>query len=185
MSRWALVAFAALSFVGVGAQAAEPAATSPKAVHPAWTKKLFFGGGIGLTFGSASSVYIAPLVGYHVIPRVDVGIQPFYRYADYDLYGTKTKTHDYGTDLFARVHLVARVFAEGRYEWISHEYVQSGTATARRSDSLWMAGAGYSVAAGPASIYVSALYTFSYDENDPYRAYDSPWIVQAGVVVGF
>jgi tetratricopeptide (TPR) repeat protein len=30
-----------------------------------------------------------------------------------------------------------------------------------------------------------ALYNFGYDDNDPFRPYDSPWVFNVGVGVGF
>ncbi|HUC43518.1 MAG TPA: hypothetical protein VMR65_05735 [Candidatus Sulfotelmatobacter sp.] len=199
MKRWIAIVFVLLACAALPAAAQEtppatppppppappPAAAPPEAPKQPWTKKLFFGGGLGVTFGNVESVYIAPMIGYRVVPRFGIGLQPFYRYANYDLYGSSTKTHDYGTDVFARVHLFRGLFAEGRYEWMSYEYVSAPNVTARTSDSYWMLGAGYSIGAGPASVYFSALYNFSYDSNDPFRPYDSPWVVQVGASVGF
>src|SRR5262245_45657526 len=169
----------------VRAQAGTPEGPPSKPDHPAWTSRLFYGGGLGLSFGSVESVYIAPLVGYHVVPRFDVGVQPFYLYANNKVYTESVKTNDYGADLLARVRLFRGVFVEGRYEWISHEYVLPDLSTARRSDSLWLLGVGYAIGKGPVGAYVSALYDLSYDGNDPYRPYDQPWILQVGVGVNF
>src|SRR6516162_7011639 len=159
MKRWIAIVFVLLACAALPAAAQEtppatppppppappPAAAPPEAPKQPWTKKLFFGGGLGVTFGNVESVYIAPMIGYRVVPGFGIGLQPFYRYANYDLYGSSTKTHDYGTDVFARVHLFRGLFAEGRYEWMSYEYVSAPNVTARTSDSYWMLGAGYSI----------------------------------------
>ena len=163
-----------------------PPQPPPEAPKQPWTKKLFVGGSAGLSFGSdVDSIVLAPLVGYKVVPRFDVGAQPFYRYAKYKVYDPDVKTNDYGIDLFARFHVVAGFFLEAQGEWIDHEYVQADLSTARRSDTYWYGGVGYAIGAGHVGVYVTALYNFNYDANDPFRAYDSPWSVQVGAAVGF
>ena len=176
----ALLALAAPVFAQEGS-----APPPPEPKKAPWTKKLFFGGSAGLGFGDVDYVSLAPMVGYHVVPRFDVGVQPFYTYANYKLYDPDVKTHNYGIDLFARFRVFRGFFIEGQYEWIDYEYILSDLSKGRRSDSYWYGGAGYAIGAGRVGVYVTALYNFSYRSDDPFRAYDSPWSVQVGVGVGF
>lgn len=182
-----LLALAAVACLVPAAAAAAPAADAGprEAPPPAWTKRLFFGGSAAASFGAVDAVAAAPLVGYRVTSRVSVGAQPFYRYAKYKDVSPHVTTHDYGADVFARVRVVGGFFVQGQYEWIDYDAVTASGATRRRSASTTFAGVGYTVGAGPVGVYVVALYDLGYDGRDPLRPYDGPWLVQAGVAVGF
>jgi len=63
-----------------------------------WYKesKLYFGGNLGLSFGTYTYVEIAPLVGYRITPRLSAGLGPKYMYIkesnyyETNIYGAKT-----------------------------------------------------------------------------------------------
>ena len=117
MKRLAIVAMRLVLIVGSAhAQGSGPEeGPPPKPAHPAWTKRLFYGGGLGLSFGSVESVYVAPLVGFHVVPHLDLGVQPFYLWSKSTLYTPTVETNDYGVDLLARARVFRGFFVEGRY----------------------------------------------------------------------
>jgi len=167
----------------------EPAPPPPPAKEKSSIKdKLFVGGGIGLSFGTVDYVSISPLVGFHLAPRFDLAIQPFYSYTKDSRYSPEFSASNYGADLIGRVRIVQNFFAEARVEWISYEYLDSLNQTSRQSDTYPFAGLGYTIGAGRAGITFSALYNFGYDSNVGYGAYgpyDSPWSYQVGVSVGF
>ena len=57
-------------------------------------ERLFYGGNLGLLFGSVTDIQISPVVGYWVLPRIAVAVGPDYRYykdyfASTSLYGGK------------------------------------------------------------------------------------------------
>src|SRR5262245_12900920 len=56
--------------------------------------KWFVGGGVGATFGTVDTISVAPLVGYHVVPRFDIGAQLFYQWVDDSRYSPDLKTSD-------------------------------------------------------------------------------------------
>jgi hypothetical protein len=76
------------------------------------------------------------------------------------------------------------LFAEGVYEYTNYEYAFPG-GTERDSYDAVLAGGGMMFGGGKVGSYVSALYDFSYDDDDPFRPYDSPWRYQVGVTFGF
>jgi hypothetical protein len=162
---------------------APPPPEKPKSSGP---QRWFFGGGVGASFGDVDYVEIAPLVGVKVLPRFDLGLQPFYRWIDDGRYSPSITTNDYGATLFARVRVFAGFFVEGDYQYTSYEYPNVGGGTTRDTYNAFLAGGGYSIpVGGHVGVYVSALYDFSYDGNDVNRPYDSPVRVQVGVAVGF
>jgi hypothetical protein len=170
------------------APAPPPEQTSPPPSPPAssWKSRLFVGGAFGATFGTVDSIYVAPLVGFHIVPRFDMGVQPFYRWVDDSRYSPSISTNDYGATVFARVRVFRALFLEADYEYTNYEYPNIGGGTSRANYDAFLAGAGYAIPiGGRAAFYVSALYDFSYNANNPNLPYDNPWRVQVGATVGF
>jgi hypothetical protein len=146
----------------------------------------FFGGGIGLGFGDVDWVSVEPLFGYRINPRVTVGTSLIYQWQNNDLYGSSVSTTNYGGRAFAQFYPVPTFFLQAEYEYLNYEYVLSDFSTVRSNQSSYLAGAGISQPMGDrAFFFVSALYNFSYDSNDPTGPYSSPWVYGAGVGVGF
>jgi hypothetical protein len=165
-----------------------PATPAPPAEKPKtpMQDRWFFGGGVGAAFGSVDYLEIAPLVGFRVVPRVDLGLQPFYRWTNDSRYSPSLETSDYGARLFARFRVVYNFFLEADYQFTSYEYPNGFGGSTRASNNAFLAGAGYSMPVGRnVGLYFSALYDFTYNNDDPYYPYDSPVQFQFGVAVGF
>jgi hypothetical protein len=147
---------------------------------------MFFGGGVGAAFGTVDYVAVSPLVGFHVVPRLDVGIQPFYSWTKDGRYSPSVSTTNYGASVFARVPIFRGLFAEADYEYASYQYALAVGGTAREGHDAVLAGAGYSFGAGRnVGVYFLALYDFMYNSDQVYLPYDSPVRFQVGVSVGF
>jgi hypothetical protein len=145
---------------------------------------LIYGGGVGLSFGDVDYIEIAPMIGFKVTPRTHLGVSLLYRYRDDNNYDVTT--NDYGGSVFARYFPFGGFFIQGEYEWVSYEYAYLGGPNDRQVDSNALAGGGFSQSmGGHASFYFSGMYNFSYDGNDPYEPYDSPWVFRVGVGFGF
>jgi hypothetical protein len=56
---------------------------------PPIRERFFFGGNLGLQFGSITDIEIAPVVGFWILPRVAVAAGPDYRF--YSFYKNKTQ----------------------------------------------------------------------------------------------
>jgi len=61
---------------------------------PSFKDRLFFGGSIGLQFGTITDIQISPIIGYLLLPRIAVAVGPTYRYYKYQndetaMYGGK------------------------------------------------------------------------------------------------
>lgn len=165
-------------------EVSEPVSAPPLA-ESSWNDRFFFGGGIGASFGDVDYLEIAPLVGFQVHPRVSTGIGVFWRQRSDDRYTPSIDTTDYGGNVFARFHIANPVFAQVEYEYVDYE-IPTGDGTVRDSASSFLVGAGvFQPIGGRAGFFASALYNVTYDENDEFRPYDSPWVYRAGVSVGF
>lgn len=182
--RLALAALALVAALPAMAQAPVPE-TAPPPKH-SMKDRWFVGGSVGATFGTVDSIALAPMIGFHVVPRFDVGTQLYYRWVKDGRYSPSVSTNDYGVTLFARARVVAQLYLEADYQYTNYEYLTGLGGTARSTYNSFLAGAGYAIPLGRgASLYVSALYDFGYNANDPYLPYDSPWHVAIGAMVGF
>ena len=161
-----------------------PPPPPPPKQPAAWRQKLFFGGGVGASFGVVDYVEVAPMIGYRLTPRVTTGVGLFYRWKNDDRYGVSLDTSDWGGSLFGQLHLFRGLFAHAEYEYVDYEYATL-TGTDNDSDTNVLAGLGINRARGRTGAYATVLYNFSYDENDPREAYDSPWVYRLGVSMGF
>lgn len=135
---------------------------------------------IWLSFGSSTYIDIAPMVGYHVLDRLAVGLGPHYIYQSqnvntpvaYDL-----STHSYGLKSFARfalitnaeeflpVKLFSDLFVHAEYEWLSLEesyYVPPYTGEGRYIYKGILLGGGFSQRIG---IYSSISFSVLWDVN--------------------
>ena len=188
-ARLFLAVIVALGVAGAATEAqAQTAASSPAPAkkQSAWRDKLFVGGGVGFGFGDVDFVSLEPLIGYRLHPQVSIGMNLIYRWSSYEAYGSDIDTSDYGARGFVQYYPVPMFFLQGEYEYLDYEYILSDLSTGRDEASSILAGGGISQPlGGNGSFYASALYNFSYDDNDAYSPYDSPWVIRVGAAVGF
>jgi outer membrane protein assembly factor BamA len=145
---------------------------------------IFYGGGIGASFGDVEYIDIAPMVGMHLSDNVSAGVSFLYRHVN-DSRGPKTlKTNDYGSTIFTRYHIGPSLFLEADYEYLDHEFYRPDLTKGRKQFNSVLAGGGItSSLGGRASTYLSVLYNFSWDQTD--SPYADPWTVRFGVGIGF
>jgi hypothetical protein len=149
---------------------------------------IFYGGYVGLSFGSVNYVELSPMVGYRFSPSFGAGVGLLYRYREDDRYEQNTSLTDYGGNIFARYHIGYGVFAQAEYDYTNYEYVPNSfdDSTDRETYSALLAGLGFTTAVGRgAGFYALVLYDFNYSSSDPYQPYDSPVQYRFGVSFGF
>jgi hypothetical protein len=143
------------------------------------------GGGVGLGFGDITYVSVEPMVGYHATDKIDVGGRLIFRYRDDERYSPSLSTTDYGASVFARYAVKAPFFLQAEYEWLSYEIPFTDGSTDRDNYDSILVGGGFAQRMGDrSSFFVSALYNFSYDDNEP-SPYTDPWVIRVGVGFGF
>lgn len=149
---------------------------------------LFYGGYVGLAFGSVQYIELSPLVGYRFSPQFGAGVGLLYRYRKDDRYEQSTSLTDYGGNIFARYHISSGVFAQAEYDYTNYEYVPNSlnSGTERETYSGLLAGLGFSTAVGRGTgVYALVLYDFNYSGSDVNNPYSSPVQYRFGVSVGF
>jgi hypothetical protein len=149
---------------------------------------LFYGGYVGLSFGTVQYIELSPLVGYRFSPDFGAGVGLLYRYRNDDRYEDSTSLTDYGGSIFARYYIGRGLFAQAEYDYTNYEYVPVSfdNGTKRDTYSSLLAGLGFNTAVGRGTgVYALVLYDFNYSSSDPYQPYDSPVQVRFGVSFGF
>ena len=93
-----LLLFASLSMV-YGQEAREET--------PPLRERLFFGGNLGLQFGTITDIQISPVIGLWVLPRLAVAVGPDYRfYKDSYALPPYTRTNIYGAKAYLQFVLI-------------------------------------------------------------------------------
>ena len=146
----------------------------------------WFGGGIGLGVGDRDFFEINGVVGYRATPRFTPGLRVTYRNSEVRDGNSSLTTDDYGASLFGRYRIWKPIYAQVEYEYLSYEFVGRDFSAERETFGSLLCGAGV---AFPLSykigLFATALYNFSYDDNEIPRPYSSPWVFRTGVGFSF
>jgi hypothetical protein len=153
-------------------------------------KRLYFGGGVGFGMSSyATSLMIAPVIGYRLTPDVDIGTRLNYTYYRYNDSPLKYSTNNFGAGVFARYYLFffSDLFIHAEYEALNYErvYINNLTWEVDHKEREWVSslflGGGYRQWIGQ-NAFVGITVLFNLLDS-----YDSPYsnpIFRIGVGVG-
>ena len=196
--------FTLICFLSIGNLYAqdENVAIPANAVKPKsdWKSKIFFGGGLGASFGSNNTyLEISPLVGYRVTERFSAGLGLSYIYLkqklNVDVYsnggqylGTNTvnlETNNYGGRVFGRYFVTDDIFLHSEFEVLNSEVIDDveidRIITTRENIPALFLGGGYAQRmGGNSALFIMALWDIIEDKNTPY---DNP-IIRIGINVG-
>lgn len=134
--------------------------------------KIFGGGGIGLSFGTVTSVRVNPFVGYRFSPKTSAGIGAVYEY--YGNKGLNISTSIYGGSIFGEQFINDNFFVHGEYELLSLEtqvfdVLELYTGQTRFLHHGILVGGGYRQRLSDAgSFFVLALINLNQTANSPY-----------------
>ncbi len=136
--------------------------------------KITVGGNIGADFGTNTSIYIAPRIGYYFTPSTVLGTQIAYQYtASANVKGN----HSYGTGLWARQYLLERRFyLHGESEFLNR---QQTSETRKWVNSTMLGGGYFQSISGRSGVSASVLYIVNYKKAT--SPYPSPWVIRVGV----
>lgn len=139
---------------------------------PSFASHLFFGGGLGLQFGSMTLIEVSPLVGYKVTPKFSIGISPTYKYYHYnDYYGPSMdfKTNVFGGSIFSRYVIWENLFAHVEFETLAYNTEVPGYPVTREQYNSFFVGGGYNQPiGGNSAMYILALWNLNDTPDSPY-----------------
>lgn len=141
--------------------------------------RIFFGGNLGLQFGTVTFIDFSPLAGYRINDKLSAGIGVTYQYYHYQDRYIDFQTNVYGGRIFGRYFFTNYLFAHAEYEYLNLEAFDFRR---RRVDvgSLMAGGGYYQRFSDRAGIMAMLLYNFT---ESVYTPYTNP-IFRVGFVVG-
>ncbi len=158
----------------------------PKPTIP-FKDRIWFGGGIGLSFGTVTAVQLDPLAGYFLDHnrKLSVGLGPSYTYVRDNRFIPAYEQNTYGYRLFSRWRVIDQAFLHAEFLHMNLEpYYNYGPDHGRIWVPHLLLGAGLvQPIAGNTSFYLQVLFEVLQDPNS-YYAGQGP-IVSGGVGVGF
>lgn len=161
-------------------QQGQPASSTTKIP---FRDRLFFGGNVGLSFGSLTFIQIAPLVGVRLTDKLGVGLGPSYSYySDRRDSRLKFTTETSGGRAFAQYRVHESIMLYSEYELLSMEVPDLlYTRLERRNINSLFVGGGYLAPIGQRSaVMISVLYNVLEDSFSPY---DNP-VFRTGFIMG-
>ena len=152
-------------------------------------KRLYIGGGLGFGISSyATSLMVAPVVGYRLSPSFDVGTRVNYTYYRYNDAPLTYSTNNVGVGFFGRYYLFffQDLFLHAEYEALNYEQVYiTNTYEVDHKERTWVSsifvGGGYRQWVGnTAFVGITVLWNLLDNIDSPYN---NP-IFRIGVGVG-
>ncbi len=149
--------------------------------------RLWFGGGIGLSFGTVTAVQVDPVLGIYLDrPRkVSVGLGPSYSYYQDNRYAPAYELSSYGYRVFTRYRVIEQAFLHAEFLHLNTEPFYNFDNNLGR---IWvphlLLGAGYVQPISPrSSFYIQVLFEVLQDPNSIY--WSTGPIFSGGVGIGF
>ncbi len=147
------------------------------------SNRVFFGGSLGFSFGSVTSIRVYPMVGYKLTRKLSVGVKALYEYNSYEtVYGDQSY-NNYGGSAFGRIRFIPQAYAHIEYSYVNYEQSGFNNEKYRVGVPFLFLGGGYVQNIGNnAHMYFEILFDVLQDTNSPY----SDWtpFYSIGVSVG-
>lgn len=151
---------------------------------PSVFDRMYFGGGLGASFGDITSVYVSPLVGYMITNSLSAGIGITYQY--YSDSRFDYQTNSYGARVFARQNLSflkLPLFLYTEYETMNFEVVEPRppddfVLTRDWIPSLFFGGGFFQPFGRRGGFFILAMYNVIYEADR--SPYNDPWVFRVG-----
>jgi hypothetical protein len=157
-----------------------------KAIEYPW----FVGGAVGLAFGSETSyAEFSPVFGYRFSHLFQLGGSLTFRYRKDKRYEPDLSTTDIGASVVGRFFVFDPIFLQAEVERLNWEYIgwteEDGYLTFEDTYTGLYAGFGFvQKATDRTAMYMSFLWDFAYDENEP-NPNTHPWLIRIGFGFSF
>jgi hypothetical protein len=190
MAGWRNAVLVILSLLLAMSAAAQEAPPTPKAaVAPPPPDPWFVGGAIGFAFGDdVNYAEFSPILGFRVSQKFQLGASLTFRYRKDKRYEPDLSTTDAGGSLFGRYFVLDPIFLQVEVERLNWEFVDILDDEFVVVDSVYTgyyAGLGYYLPMGSnGAMYMSFMWDFSYDSNEP-SPNPHPWLIRIGYGVTF
>ena len=145
---------------------------------------IYFGGNIGMSFGSYTMIAVRPLLGYKFTPKLSGGIKLSYEYVKDTRYSSSYTTSNYGGSLFSRYRIIPPVYLHAEYASINYQLYNLNGESNREWVPFLLVGAGYSQKVSSNSwLNFQILFDVLQSDKSPYKSSEPFYSV--GIGVGF
>ena len=145
------------------------------------SNNIYFGGGLGLQFGSYTLLQASPLIGYKLTNKLSIGLQFSYAYIHDKI--NKYETSLYGGSFFSRYIISNLFFLHSEYDILNLEVYKPPLYSKERINvDAILIGGGLSQPVGTSSS-INIIFLWDILENR-YYPYKNP-ILRGGINVGF
>ena len=180
----ALIVFTLMFYAPLLAQDADSTESKPQKKNSASENQVYYGGNIGLSFGSYFRISIMPLIGYKLSPQTSVGLKLGYEYVEDNRRDEKLTASNYGASVFTRYRVIPNAYLHAEFAYFSYKYKLENLETVRTWVPFLYLGGGYIQPVGPnTALFVEVLFDVLQDANSPYKAWDP--VISVGVAAGF
>lgn len=185
MSRWTILLYL---LVGMTVPSLAQQTTKSTDSRP-FSERIWFGGGVGLSFGTVTAIQVDPLVGYKVDQngKLSIGLGGSYWYFRDNRFTTPYDFTAYGYRTFTRYRFIEQAYAHAEFLHMNVESNRFGAFSEIRP-RIWvphlLVGGGYvQPLGGRGSIYLQVLFDVLQDPNSIY--FNQGPIFSGGVGIGF
>jgi hypothetical protein len=178
---------AILLLLSCGRSAGQTAAASPRRDTRPFHDRIWFGGGVGVNFGTVTAIQLDPLVGYKIDTdgRASAGLGISYWYYRDNRFKPAIDLSGYGYRTFARYRVIDPVFLHAEFLNLNVERYNFADGLTTR---LWvphlLVGGGYVQSmGGRSSVYMQVLWEVLQNPNSVYL--NQGPIISVGFGMGF
>jgi hypothetical protein len=144
--------------------------------------KFYYGGNIGVRFGTITNINISPLLGFKVTKDLSIGGGVTYNYYSQNYYGRKYSSTVYGTNSFARYFIQENIFAQIGWDRLNVFDYTSPIPNSRAWVDNILIGGGIKQPISSRGVIIASIF---YNLNQtPLSPYQNP-IIQIGFNIGF
>ena len=155
-----------------------------KKKEPFSFKKIYFGGGVGLSLGSYTRIAVYPMIGYKFTPKLSGGAEVGYEYISDNRYASNYNTSNYGGSIFARYRLFPWFYFHAEPAFYNYQLGYNTDNPTREWIMFMFVGGGYSQQIAPGTwAFAQVKFDLLNDRDSPYKRWAPFW--NAGVSIGF
>ena len=179
-----VAAFVLTLLLALPAAGQQPDSTAKEApaASPA-PRNVFYGGTIGLSFGSYFRVSVQPLVGYNFSRMLSGGVKLGYEYIKDSRNNPTVTWNNYGASVFGRLRFIPQAYLHAEFAYANYGAKTPNLETERIWVPFIYLGAGYYYSLSPSTaLFVEVLFDVLQDSNSPYEAWQP--MISFGVVAG-
>ncbi len=143
-------------------------------------ERIFFGGFLGMQFGTFTAISLNLHAGFLVTNNFSVGAGGIYQYTNDNLLGTSYSSHVYGANAFARFNVYSGFFLHTEYERLRlktrlspFNQVMDPDERATVSENNYFLGAGYGLRMSE-RLTINLLLLYNLNENS-HVYFDNPF----------